>query len=310
MSQIKKYTFLFFFFILLFSSASFASEQPGQVQFGYVNVADAVLLHPFMKEFDATPRRFKLSALKDDQGKLKARNLEKIKTELQEVLKEQNTLEKARIKTEKEYTESIQKLSSRKFSSGTTGELELQKYNEERAQIDIKYTKLLEENRNAMKKNQAKTAELNQESAYVSHASHEETNKVFGLILDDVYEATDAVAKFYKIPFVFNSSFEFSRTNNNLTISNPMPEFFAGLDKKLSNEDEGELTMAAGIINWLELKNNNLMNCSDARLARFVLKGGVNMTPAVVDYIYQKHEVSKSHRDFMQDFFKKVSTDK
>jgi hypothetical protein len=39
---------------------------------------------------------------------------------------------------------------------------------------------------------------------------------------------------------------------------------------------------------------------------KFVLKGGVNMTPAVVDYIYQKHKISKTHRDFMQEFFKEA----
>ena len=64
--------------------------------------------------------------------------------------------------------------------------------------------------------------------------------------------------------------------------------------------------MGASLNAWLMNRNDNLINCGDRRLSSFVLKGGLNMTPAVVDYIYQKHEISKSHRDFIQGYFKKA----
>ncbi len=299
---------IFGLFLIICQQHVCAAEPPAQ--FGYVNVANAVLLHPLMKEFDAKPRRFKLSALKDDQGQLRNQNMEKLKKELSDAQSEYKKLEDERIATEKDYTVALQKLSNKKFPGTPSGDLSLEKYNQERTQIDIEFTRKLKSTREDLKKVQNRIAQMNQESEYVSHASHEETHKVFGLILDDVYEAVDAVAKFYKIPFVFNSSFEFARTTNQMTLSNPMPEFFSSLDQRLSEDPEGQLTVAAGITSWLEMKNNNLVNCSDARLTSFVLKGGVNMTPAVVDYIFQKHEISKSHRDFMQDYFKKVKTDK
>ncbi len=186
----------------------------------------------------------------------------------------------------------------------------MEKYNEERKSIDLEFTRKLRALRTEIKKVQNSIAKLNQDSAYVEHASHEETRKVFTLILDELYEAIDAVAKFYKIPFVFNSSFAFERNTDQATITNPMPEFFKELDYRLSEDPEGKLTVSAGIKAWLDLKNNNLVNCSDPRLTNFVLKGGVNMTPAVVDYIYQKHEISKSHRDFIQEYFRTVGSDK
>ena len=154
---------------------------------------------------------------------------------------------------------------------------------------------------------QTRAVQLNKEAEYAGHASLEETSQVFSLILDDIYEGIEGVAKFYKIPFVFNSSFEFARTTSKMITTNPMPDFFGKLNEKI-NQEEGKLTLAAGLNAWLNNRNDNLVNCDDRRLSSFVLKGGLNMTPAVVDYIYQKHDVSKDHRDFIQDYFKKTVT--
>ncbi|KAF1079324.1 MAG: hypothetical protein GQF41_4328 [Candidatus Rifleibacterium amylolyticum] len=281
-----------------------------QVQFGYVNLAEAVLLHPFMKEFDATPRRFRITALKGDADKARLENTAKIKAEMEKAQAELKKLEEERVKEENEYTKQLQKLINQKKTSPKAGEISMEKYNEERNSIDLEFTRKLRALRTEIKKVQNSIEKLNQNSAYVEHASHEETRKVFSLILDELYEGIDAVAKFYKIPFVFNSSFAFERNVNQATITNPMPEFFKDLDYRLSEDPEGKLTVGAGIKAWLDLKNNNLVNCSDPRLTSFVLKGGVNMTPAVVDYIYQKHGISKSHRDFIQEYFRTVGSDK
>jgi Skp family chaperone for outer membrane proteins len=287
---------------------SFVAYSQDQVQFGYVNVAEAVLLHPLMKDFDAGPRRFKLSATKDDAIKAHNENMANLKNELTSAQTEMKKLEEERIKIEKEYTTSLQNLSGKKINSGKSGGISIEKYNEEKNSIDLEFSRKLRTIKTEVQKVQSRINRINKESEYSGHASHAETGKIFGVILDDVYEGVDAVAKFYKIPFVFNSSFEFSRNTNLAATVNPMPEFFSSLDYRLSEDPEGKLTVAAGIKAWLEQKNNSLVNCSDRRLTGFVLKGGVNMTPAVVDYIYQKHEISKSHRDFMQDYFKKIET--
>lgn len=302
----------FVVFILAIASlyvATPAVQAQDQPQFGYVNLADAVLLHPFMKDFDAAPRRFKITALKGDSEKRRTQSAAKIKSEIEQAQKELKKLEDERRKEESEYTKQLQNLITKKNTSLKAGEISAEKYNEMRKSIDLEFTRKLRSLKAEIKKVHNTLAKLNQNSAYTEHTSHEETLQVFSLILDELYEAVDAVAKFYKIPFVFNSSFEFSRHTNSMSVANPMPEFFKSLDYRLSEDPEGKLTVGAGIKTWLELKNNNLVNCSDPRLANFVLKGGVNMTPAVVDYIYQKHEISKSHRDFIQDYFRKVVSD-
>jgi hypothetical protein len=282
-----------------------------QLQFGYVNLAEAVLLHPFMKGFDSEPRRFKISALKNaNPEKSRMENAAKIKIEIEKLQKELEKHQTQRRKEESEYTKQLQNLILQKKSSPKASEISIEKYNEERKSIDLEFTRKLRALRTEIKLVQNKITKLNQESAYVGHTSHEETRQIFTLILDELYEAVDAVAKFYKIPFVFNSSFAFERNASQAEIANPMPEFFSNLDYRLSEDPEGKLTVGAGITAWLDHKNNNLVNCSDTRLSNFVLKGGVNMTPAVVDYIYQKHNISKSHRDFIQEFFRTVRSEK
>ncbi len=303
-----KKTMLIFMVLISLSCFCEPAQAEDTANFGYVNVAEAILLHPTMKSFDAGAKRFRLDVVKGDKDKIRKENLEKLTKELAQANKELKKIEQQKIKEENAYTKSIQALSREKINSSATGEMSLEKYNEKRESIDLRFSKILRKIGTKEKSLQTRIAKLNQESEYVSHASLDETRKIFGLILDDVYEGTDVVAKFYKIPFVFNSSFEFARTTNNMAIDNPMPEFFNNLDYRLSEDPEGEITVAAGLKSWLDLKNNNLVSCDDPRLMRFVLKGGVNMTPAVIDFIYQKHKISKSHRDFMQDFYKKVMT--
>lgn len=295
------------FLIITVAAVVFSGPLGAQetAQFGYVNVADAVMLHPLMKDFDSTPKRFKLSAIKDSPADKAQANKIKIDAELKTVEEEIARINSDKTKLENTYLEDLKKLSAAKNQGGTTSEKSQDQYNSEKDKIDSVFFRNAKNLNQELQKMQAKVVQLNREAEYATHASQEETSQVFSLILDDVYEAVEAVSKFYKISFVFNSSFEFARVAGNMTAPNPMPEFFAGLDTKL-NEEEGKLTVGAGLNAWLNNRNDNLINCDDRRLSSFVLKGGLNMTPAVVDYIYQKHEISKTHRDFIQDYFKKT----
>lgn len=274
-------------------------------QFGYVNVAEAVMLHPLMKDFDATPKRFKLTAIKGTPADKATQNQQRTEAGIKETQEKIKKLTDEKIKVENAYMENLKKLLQSKNSEGKTSEKSQEQYNSEKDKFDSAFYREIKDLNQELQKMQAKVVQLNRESEYSSHASHEETRQVFSLILDDVYEAVEAVSKFYKISFVFNSSFEFARISSSMTTTNPMPAFFANLDEKLQ-EEEGRLTLGATLNEWLSNKNDSLINCNDQRLSSFVLKGGLNMTPAVVDYIYQKHEISKSHRDFIQDYFKKV----
>lgn len=287
--------------LLVISGQAKAQEAP---QFGYVNVADAVMLHPLMKEFDASARRFKLSALKGDQEGKSQERRQKAESEVKTIQAEMDKLSEEKKKIENTYLENLKKLQGTKISDGTSGKSQDQ-YNKEKARIDSAFFGDSRNLNQEIQKLQARLNELNLSAEYAGHASFEETSQIFSLILDDVYEGVEAVSKFYKIGFVFNSSFEFARISSKMLSVNPMPEFFGKLSEKLS-EEEGRLTLGAALNAWLSNRNDNLVNCDDRRLTSFVLKGGLNMTPAVVDYIYQKHEVSKDHRDFIQEYFKKA----
>ena len=64
--------------------------------------------------------------------------------------------------------------------------------------------------------------------------------------------------------------------------------------------------MGAAFSSWLGEKNSTFLNCNDRRMTSFVMMGGLNMTPAVIDYIYQKHKVGKEQRDFIIEYFSKI----
>ncbi|MDD3148651.1 MAG: hypothetical protein PHD82_15260 [Candidatus Riflebacteria bacterium] len=300
----KHFSLLMIFAVaaLFFPATTNAQESS---QFGYVNVADAVMLHPLMKDFDSTPKRFKLSAIKDSPADKAKINTIKIEAELKAIQSEISRINAEKVKLENSYLEDLKKLPPVKNADGKTSEKSQDQYNSEKDKIDSAFFRNARNLNQELQKMQAKIVQLNREAEYAAHASQEETAQVFSLILDDVYEAVEAVSKFYKISFVFNSSFEFARIAGNLATPNPMPEFFSSLDTRL-NDEEGKLIVGAGLNAWLSNRNGNLINCDDRRLSSFVLKGGLNMTPAVVDYIYQKHEISKTHRDFIQDYFKKT----
>lgn len=275
-------------------------------QFGYVNIAEAMMLHPLMKNFNTDSRRFTLDAVKDDDNLARTNNMKKIETEKKEINKNIAKLEKERGTHESKYLDELKKLARRRKSQSEASGFSLKEYNEERGSIDKEFHLKVYELNRKLRSMQDRLTHLERETEYASHASHEDSQRIFSLILDDVYEAVDKVATFYKIPFIFNSSFEFAKSGHNISIANPMGTFFDNIDQRISLEDEGELTFAAEVKAWLDSRNTNLNSINDNRLTGFVLKGGVNMTPAVIDYIFQKHKVGETQREFIQDFYKKI----
>jgi len=132
-------------------------------------------------------------------------------------------------------------------------------------------------------------------------------------MLDDIYEAIDMVAKHYNVNFVFNTSFTVERTpvNPSFTPVNPMGDFFATSFKKdaadvlFKHGDNGEAPLSMTLDYWVACQRWAFRTTADPRLDKLIIKGGLDMTPAVVDYVYQKHNVPSSHRDIIQEFLKK-----
>ena len=130
-------------------------------------------------------------------------------------------------------------------------------------------------------------------------------------MLDDIYEAIEMVTKHYKIDIVMNSSFTIERTpvNPAFTPINPMAEF---LNKKLNRDAkevlfkhgaDGTAPFAMTLGYWCASQRWAFRNCIDIRLDKMILKGGLDMTPAVVDAIYQKYNIPASHRDVIREYF-------
>ncbi|MBQ2592001.1 MAG: OmpH family outer membrane protein [Candidatus Riflebacteria bacterium] len=301
----KRICFVLLVLTLFAFSESIYAQTP-QSQFGYVNVSDAVLLHPTMRHFDIKTKRFRLEALK---GVNKTQRIEENKKEskanLDNITMRIKELEKSRKELEEEYQAKTKKIILSQEKIKNMSENEKNKYNEKKNLLETEY--LIEAN-NIRKKIYAANKEFEN---YVSKpidpglTSPKETEQIFSLILDDVYDAMEAIAAHYKVAFVFNSSAEIAYIESGITIDNPMGNFLDNFDQIVSSKD-GKKTTGESLNAWLGQKNSAFRNGNDRRLSAFVMKGGLNMTPAVVDYIYQKHKIGEDQRKFILEFFEKI----
>ena len=281
-------------------------SQTTQSQFGYVNVADAMLLHPTMRYFDPISKRFKLEALKGVNPEKRAEeNKINFKTELEKLEKNVKELETQRNELNNKYYVEIKKIMVSEEKLKNMSAQEKNKYNENRKKLDNKHNNDIDELRKKIYYAKQKVESFKNNSLYTGLSTQGETSQLFSLMLDDVYDAMGAVAKHYKVSFVFNSSAEISFIEGRMTASNPMADFLDNFEQTVQDRD-GKKIMGAAFSSWLEEKNSTFLNCNDRRMTSFVMMGGLNMTPAVIDYIYQKHKVGKEQRDFIIEYFSKI----
>ena len=280
--------------------------QAPQSQFGYVNVADAMLLHPTMRYFDPISKRFKLDALKGvDPEKRSEENKINFKEELNKLEEKVKELEAERNELSDKYYAEIKKIFISEEKLKKISVQEKNKYNERKTKIDNKFHNDSDELRKKIYYAKQKVESFKNSSIYTGLATQGETNQLFSLMLDDVYDAMGAVAKHYKVSFVFNSSAELSFRESRMTASNPMGDFLDNFEQTVQDRD-GKKIMGAAFTSWLQDKNTTFLNCNDRRMTSFVMMGGLNMTPAVIDYIYQKHKIGKEQRDFIIEYFSKI----
>ncbi len=293
-------------FILLINSISYAANQSQSNQFGYVNIAETMLLHPTMRYFDPIAKRFKLEALKGvDPEKRSEENKVNFRADLSKLEDNLKGLEAQRIQLEEDYNNQLESMGLSNQKIKNISESEKNKYNEKRSKIDNKYHKDADDLRKKIYYAKQKIETFKKSSIYTNLTTQGETSQLFSLMLDDVYDAVGAVAKHYNINFVFNSSAEITYIEGRINSPNPLNEFFENFEEKESSKDGKKITGAA-ITSWLGETNSSFLNCNDQRLKSFVIMGGLNMTPAVIDYIYQKHKIGKSQRNFIIEYFEKI----
>jgi hypothetical protein len=290
--------------LLLFCNNLYGQTQ--QNQFGYVNVADAMLLHPTMRYFDPVSKRFKLEALKGvNPEKRMEENKTNFKAELNKLEENVKELEAQRNELNNNYYAELKKIMISEEKLKSMSVQEKNKYNEKRTKIDNKHNNEADELRKKIFYAKQKIESFKNNSLYTGLSTQGETSQLFSLMLDDVYDAMGAVAKHYNVSFVFNSSAEICFIEGRMTASNPMGDFLDNFEQTVQDRD-GKKIMGAAFSSWLGEKNSTFLNCNDRRMTSFVMMGGLNMTPAVIDYIYQKHKVGKEQRDFIIEYFSKI----
>jgi hypothetical protein len=259
-----------------------------------------------MRHFDPITKRFKLEALKGvNPEKRMEENKISFKEELEKLENNVKDLETQRTELNKKYYAEIGKM---RISDEKLKRMSVQdknKYNEKKKKLDDKHQNDADEIRKKIIHAKQKIESFKNNSMYTGLATQGETSQLFSLMLDDVYDAMGAVAKHYNVAFVFNSSAEISFIEGRMTASNPMADFLDNFEQTVQDRD-GKKIMGAAFSSWLEEKNSTFLNCNDRRMTSFVMMGGLNMTPAVIDYIYQKHKVGKEQRDFILEYFSKI----
>ena len=292
--------------LTLFTFANNLFAQNAQSQFGYVNVSDAVLLHPTMRHFDIKTKLFKLEALKGiNREKRIEENKQDSKAKLDNLVMKIKELESSKKELEEEYSKKLKKVTLSKEKFNSMSESEKNSYNEKKSLLESEYLIKADKIRKSIYSANKEFENFSSKPINPGLTSPKETEQIFSLILDDVYDAMEAVADHYKVAFVFNSSAEIAYIESGVTIDNPMGAFLDNFQEIVSSKD-GKKTTGEGLNAWLSSKNSAFRHGSDRRLSAFVMKGGLNMTPAVVDYIYQKHKIGEDQRKFILEFFEKI----
>jgi hypothetical protein len=312
----KKLVTLFLVLALVFAFAGLEAQAQSSkgakapsITFGFTNISKAMMLHPTMAHYKVQEGRFAPAASKEKQPEpgRKVKEFEAERAKLIEAKAQEDAkIEKVDMTFSKELNKLNAKYEKRSSEKGTD------QYNKEKNQLENKYW--IEREELVLKRAGIENSleKLNEENAKLHLTSHSETSKIFSSMLDDIYEAVNQVADHYKVDFVFNSSFSVERTpvNPSFTPVNPMGEFLSmkpDVDAKEFLTDHGEdgrPPYAMTLDYWLACQRWAFRTTADPRLDKMFLKGGLDMTPAVVDLVYQKYKVSDAHRDVVQEFLR------
>ena len=298
---------------MIFCSQIFADQNI----FGYVDVTEVLQLHPMMRYFDSTSRRFQLNATlsgEDIESRIEENKIQ-YRAELNKLEEKIKELENKRKELEETYLEKVEHLEETEKNPNDMSEAEKESLNKKKAEFDTDFYNKADEIRKKIYYAQEEINSKMQTSNYTGYLNKDESNQVFSLMLDDVYEALEAVAKKKNISFVFNSSAQLDYKNNAVSIPNCLPEFFDNYNKNPNNaekedspemdDSERKVRTGGAIGQWLEYRDSSFAECNDRRLTSFVMMGGVDLTPDIIDFIYEKHKIGKDQRDFIQEYFKK-----
>lgn len=294
--------------LLLFIEIANASEN-GHV-FGYVNVAKCVMFHPLMAKYRINEGRFSPEAL-PGKASLKSGHLAE---EHAEILSRQKKIQEEIQKSAQEFSQTLIKLRAPKngISASQTGDNADYEYNQKKHQLEKAFLGKRMELQSKLSEIEQEFTRLVQENSMALLITQEETDKVFSSMLDEIYAAIEGVSKHYKVDFVFNSSLSVERVpvNPSFTPVNPMHDFFSlkfdrdARDVLFQHGSYGTPPIVMQLDYWCACQGYVFKNMAETGVDKMFLKGGLDMTPAVIDLVYKNRNISQQHREMMQEYLK------
>lgn len=299
---------------LLIPLIAVSAEKPSaKPSFGFTNVSKAMMLHPLMASYQIKEGRFSPEALAGEKRTAKI-SLEEFEKKRKELVDQKAKLDKQIEKSDQDLSQALSALNVKQnvAKKVSAPDKSREQYNKEKTELENKFWVQRRELQVKVSDIDNELTRLNRENELLHLTSAEETARVFSKILDDIYEGIEIVANHYKIDFVFNSSFSVERTavNPSFTPVNPMGEFFAAKFNRDASEtlhrhgDDGAAPLMMTLSYWTACQRWAFRDTIDPRLDQMILKGGLDMTPAVIDFVYQKYKIPQSHRDVIQEFLK------
>lgn len=303
--MLSRLTALLFVLVVACISPSAAQQGP---QVGHCNISMAVMLHPLMAKIDTATGRFRSSALPNGANLVGQAAVE-LETNRQELMKATSALRQELAKVNQEFVSKLHELNrerdkpAKDSQNKTSPTPSTDEYSNRRRSLEHEHRQKIIDIREKLAFKESELEKLNSEARLTDLLPVTDTERVFKLILDDVYEAANIVIEREKLLFTFNSatSYKFALPSGAVAMENPVAEILNPQKPAKSGSDQ-EYAILSRLYRWAGEKSQ-LYFCNDARLTSFVIKGGKDITAAVVEQVYKKHQVSAAAGDLVQKLF-------
>lgn len=298
--------------VLLVLAAGFvspvAAEQAPQV--GHCNIAMAVMLHPLMAQIDTATGRFRSSALPNG-ATLVGQAAGELEEKRKELLKEASSLRQELANVNQEFISKLHELNRERDKAPKAGQNQsspapsTDEYSNRRRSLEQEHRQNIITIRERLATREGKLEKLNAEARLTDLLPVTDTERVFKLILDDVYEAANIVIEREKLAFTFNSAttYRYAMPSGQAATENPIAELLSSRPPAKTGSDQ-EYAAMSRLYRWSTGEKSQLYHCGDERMTQFVVKGGKDITAAVVSEIYKKHQVPSGACDLVQKLFR------
>ena len=290
-----------------FVSPAMAEQAP---QVGHCNIAMAVMLHPLMAKIDTATGRFRSNALPNG-ATLVGQAAVELDEQRKELIKQTSDLRQELAKVNQEFISKLHELNRERDKAVKAGQNQpspapsTDEYSNKRRSLEHEHRQKIITIRERLAAREGELEKLNVEARLTDLLPVTDTERVFKLILDDIYEAANIVIEREKLAFTFNSAttYRFAMPSGQAATENPIAGLLSQPPAAKSGSDQ-EFAAMSRLYRWATGEKAQLYHCDDARLSQFVVKGGKDITAEVVSEVYKKHQVPSGACDLVQKLFR------